>query len=302
VIPDGVAAAAGVALDRLAGEPPARWHPVVWFGSAMTRAERARYRDDRVAGAVHLAVGVGIGVGAGVVLQRTIGRPAATLAATTIAVAGRMLADEAAAVLVPLGTGDLDAARLRLAGLVGRDVTQLDAAGIARAVIETLAENTVDAVTAPLCWAAVGGAPAVLAHRAVNTLDAMIGHRTDRYRRFGWASARADDVANWLPARLTALAVAAVRPHRARAIARTIRRDAPAHPSPNGGVVEAAFAAALDVRLGGTNTYGDVVEDRGALGDGPPPGPADVRAAIRLARHAVTLLAITTAGVSLAPR
>ena len=155
-----------------------------------------------------------------------------------------------------------------------------------RAVVETVAENTVDAVTAPLWWATIGGAPAVLAHRAINTLDAMVGHRNERYRQFGWASARADDVVNWIPARLTAVAVAAVRPRRAAAIARTVRRDAPRHPSPNGGVVEAAFAAALDVRLGGTNTYGDVVEDRGTLGDGRPPTPDDGVAAIRLARDA----------------
>ena len=238
MIGHGAAAAAGVGLDALVGEPPVRWHPVVWFGSTMARVEQVLYRDDRAAGIAHLAVGVGIGV----------------------------------------------------------------AAGVARAVIETLAENTVDAVTAPLFWAAVGGAPAVLAHRAVNTLDAMVGHRTERYRRFGWAAARADDVANWVPARLTGLAVAAVRPSRAGAIARAVRRDAPAHPSPNGGVVEAAFAAALGVRLGGRNTYGDVVEDRGTLGTGPPPGSADIRAAIHLARSTVAMLAITTAVVSVAPR
>ena len=295
MIPDGVAAAAAVTLDRLVGEPPARWHPVAWYGTTMARLERHIYRDARTAGILHLAVGAGIGVAVGCGLRRLLGRPTSTLVATTIAVAGRMLADEADAVLRPLATGDLDAARARLAGLVGRDVTRLDRAGIARAVVETVAENTVDAVTAPLWWATVGGAPAVLAHRTINTLDAMVGHRDDRYRQFGWASARADDVVNWIPARLTAAAVTAVRPRRASSIARTVRRDAPRHPSPNGGVVEAAFAAALDVRLGGTNTYGDVVEDRGTLGDGRTPTPADGVAAIRLARDVTGALACAVA-------
>ena len=281
------------------GEPPARWHPVAWFGTGMTRLEQHTYRDTRVAGVVHLTVGAGIGIAAGATLRRVLGRSTATLVATTVAVAGRMLAEEARAVLRPVAAGDLDPARARLAGLVGRDVTRLDGAGIVRAVVETVAENTVDAVTAPLWWASVGGAPAVLAHRAINTLDAMVGHRDDRYRHFGWASARADDVANWLPARLTALAVAAVRPRRAAAVARTVRRDAPGHPSPNGGVVEAAFAGALGVRLGGTNTYRGVAQDRGRLGDGRVPAPADGTAAIRLARDAVTALALTAAVGSL---
>jgi adenosylcobinamide-phosphate synthase len=302
VIPDGVAAAVALAVDRAVGEPPARWHPVAWFGTAMTRLERRTYRDSRAAGIVHLTAGAGIGVAAGALLRRGIGRPAATLVATTVAVAGRMLADEAAAVARPLAAGDLDAARTRLAGLVGRDVTGLDRAGIARAVVETVAENTVDAVTAPLWWASVGGAPAVLAHRAINTLDAMVGHRHERYVRFGWASARADDLANWLPARLTAIAVMAVRPARASDIIRTVRRDAPRHPSPNGGVAEAAFASAVGIRLGGSNTYGAVVEDRGTLGDGRAPAPNDVASAIVLARDATAVLGSVIAVAALVAR
>ena len=293
VIPDGVAAAAAVALDRLVGEPPAALAPrrLVRHRHGAPRAahlprrphrrdppprRRRRHRCRRRRAACGACSG----------------GPTATLVATTIAVAGRMLADEADAVLRPLATGDLDAARARLAGLVGRDVTRLDRAGIVRAVIETVAENTVDAVTAPLWWAAVGGAPAVLAHRA-----------DQHARRHGRPPQRA------LPA--VRLGVGSRRrrrqldpgpPHRARrhgGRARvaprrsraTVRRDAPRHPSPNGGVVEAAFAAALDVRLGGTNTYGDVVEDRGTLGDGRPPTPADGVAAIRLARVATAVLA-----------
>ena len=127
----------------------------------------------------------------------------------------------------------------------------------------------------------------------------MVGHRDDRYARFGWASARLDDLVNFVPARLTALAVACVRPGAAATVWRIVRRDAPAHPSPNGGVVEAAFAAALGVRLGGENRYGDVVEDRGTLGDGRPPGPGDIAAAVRLRRHATAAFALGAIGLQL---
>jgi adenosylcobinamide-phosphate synthase len=124
----------------------------------------------------------------------------------------------------------------------------------------------------------------VFAYRAVNTLDAMVGHRSERYEQFGWASARLDDLAGMIPARVSAGLVAIVRPHAAARVARAVRQDAPAHPSPNAGVAEAAFAAALGVRLGGTNRYGVRVEDRPRLGDGRPPQPADIRAAVRLSR------------------
>ena len=251
VIPNGVGAVAGWMVDQALGEPPTRLHPVAWFGRAMGAVERRTYRDSRAAGVVHLAIGVSGAMAVGVVLRRLLGAPTATALACAVAIAGRMLDDEVGAVIELAGAGDLRAARRRLRGLVGRDTDTLDASDIVRAAIESLAENTVDAVTAPLLWATVGGAPAVLAHRAINTLDAMVGHRTTRYTNFGWASARADDAVNWLPARLTALAVVAVRPRHAGAVATVVRRDAPRHPSPNGGVIESAFAAALDIRLGG---------------------------------------------------
>jgi adenosylcobinamide-phosphate synthase len=211
-----------------------------------------------------------------------------------------MLGDEAAAVADLLRGDDLPGARQRIRSLVGRDTSTLDAGELARAAIESLAENTVDAVTAPLWWAMVGGAPAVLAHRAINTLDAMVGHRTLRYERFGWASARADDVANWLPARLSALGVAALVPARATDVARIVRRDAGQHPSPNGGIIEAAFAAALGIALGGTNVYAGHVEPRGVLGDGRPAATEDIARAIRLARRLASATAAATVAVSAA--
>lgn len=295
---DGIGAALGWVLDRALGEPPTRWHPVAAFGRAMTALERRTWRDTRSAGAVHLLAGVGGAAAVGLALERLLGARGATVLATAVAVAGRMLGDEALAVARLAGDGDAVGARERVVGLVGRDVATLDDAGIARAVIESVAENTVDAVIAPVMWAAVGGAPAVLAHRAINTLDAMVGHHSDRYERFGWASARADDAAAWIPARVAGLAVAAVRPRRARVVTTVVRRDAGAHPSPNGGVVEAAFAAALDVGLGGVNRYADRIEDRGRLGDGPEPTFADVEPAVRLSRDIGAAVAL---GVTVLP-
>jgi adenosylcobinamide-phosphate synthase len=214
-----------------------------------------------------------------------------TTLATYLAVAGRGLRDAAADVAAPLEAGDVEAARRRLPSLVGRDVSGLDAKEVARAVVESLAENTVDAVVAPALWAAAAGAPGALGYRAVNTLDAMVGHRSTRYARYGWASARLDDVANWVPARVTAVLVAVVRPRRAGAVWMAVRSQARAHPSPNAGVAEAAFAAALGLRLGGPNRYGDRVELRPSLGVGRPAEPGDIAPAAALSRDVTLALA-----------
>jgi adenosylcobinamide-phosphate synthase len=287
-----VAAVAGLVADRLVGEPPAAWHPVARYGQAMAALERRWYREERIAGLHYALVGVGSAALAGLVLRRLLGRQAATALATWIAVGGRMLGEVAESMEAQLAAGDLTAARATLPALVGRDPTDLDEGEIARAVVESVAENTADAVVAPVLFAAFGGAPAVLAYRAVNTLDAMVGHRSERYRKFGWASARLDDLANVIPARVAAAAVALAAPKRARAVLTIVRQDAPAHPSPNAGVIEAAFAAALDLRLGGTNRYGEQVEERATLGDGRPATAADIGRAVRLARRAVDVVAL----------
>jgi adenosylcobinamide-phosphate synthase len=278
------AAAVGVLADRRWGEPPAGVHPVAWFGRAMAATERWTWRDDRRAGVGHVAIGVGAAWLAGVALGGVIGPGPATALATAVAVAGRMLDTEALAVGALLAAGDLDAARHRVQALVGRDTAALDAAGVARAVVESVAENSTDAVIAPAVWAAVGGAPAVLAHRAVNTLDAMIGHRTPRYERFGWAAARLDDVANAVPAVVGAALVVVRHPARWRAVGRAVGADAGRHPSPNAGLIEGAFAGALDVTLGGANRYAGAVEDRGRLGTGPAPVLGDIARAVQLRR------------------
>jgi adenosylcobinamide-phosphate synthase len=286
------AVAAGLLADRLLGEPPWRPHPVALFGRAMGAVEARLYADRRSAGVVHAGAGAAAGSAAGGLLR-------STSVATYVAVAGRALGEAAREVAGALRAGDLDRARGLLPGLVGRDPAGLDAGEVARAVVESVAENTVDAVVAPALWGLALGAPGALGYRAVNTLDAMVGHHSVRYERYGWASARADDMAGWVPARATAGLVALVRPRAAPAVWRAVCRDAPAHPSPNAGVAEAAFAAALDLRLGGVNRYGDRVEARPPLGTGRPPSAADIDRAVRLSEHVTLALAglLGTAGV-----
>ena len=296
---------AGLVADRLLGEPPAYWHPVARYGQAMQALERRLYADRRGPGIAYAAAGVGAALATGWAFhpgrRRGPGRPrevAVVSVATFVAVAGKALAVAAESVAAPLRAGDLDASRQRLPALVGRDPSDLDAREISRAVVESVAENTVDAIVAPVFWAALAGAPGVLAYRALNTLDAMVGHRSPRYARFGWASARADDVAAWAPARLTALLVATVRPAAAVRVWIAVRTQAPAHPSPNAGVAEASFAAALGLRLGGRNRYGSRTELRPYLGEGRPAEVTDIERARVLSRDVTVALALLV----LAPR
>lgn len=261
--------AGGLLLQKALPEPPDRWHPVSWFGSAMQKAEAVGYADDRSAGVRHALAGVAMGGLAGGAIRS----PALAVA---LCAAGRELRRVAGLVEAPLLAEDLAVARTALPSLVGRDPSRLDASGIAAAVVESLAENSVDAVVAPAFWGLVAGAPGVMAHRAVNTMDAMVGHRNDRYENFGWAAARLDDGANWVPARIFALLVMSAAPARARVVRASVRRDAHRHPSPNSGVAETAVAAALGRELGGPLQYGERRENRPRLGDGPRPEAADI--------------------------
>jgi adenosylcobinamide-phosphate synthase len=261
---------------------------VVLFGAVMTGLERRIHRDARGVGLVHAMAGVSLGLGAGALLR-------STAVATSSAVAGRALVATAGEVGCSLQGEDVERARELLPSLVGRDPSGLGRDEIARAVVESVAENTVDAIVAPAFWGSVAGAPGALGFRSINTLDAMVGHRSPRYANYGWASARLDDALAWAPARLTAALVALVRPRRARAVWVAVREQAPAHPSPNAGVAEAAFAAALGVSLGGTNRYGDRVEERVALGTGRPVAVADIGAAIRLSNDVTAALAVVLA-------
>lgn len=297
---------AGVALDRVLGDPR-RGHPVAAFGTVAAALERRLYAGSRARGVAHTAVLVGGAAAVGLALERAARTPLATAAVTAAAtwavLGGRTLEREAHAVHDLLGAGDLPGARRRLTHLVGRDTAALDASEVTRAVVESVAENTSDAVVAPLVWGAVAGVPGLLAYRAANTLDAMVGHRSTRYVRFGWAAARLDDLLNLPGSRLTALLVLAAAPGRAGAACRAWRRDAAAHPSPNAGVVEAAVAGSLGIRLGGTNHYpGGRVEHRALLGDGRPPRPEDIPRATGLARRVAAGACVATATLAaLAP-
>jgi adenosylcobinamide-phosphate synthase len=285
-------AAAGLLVDRLVGEPPTVVHPVARFGQAMTWLDRRWWRDDRGRGVAYAGVGMGTAGGVGFLLDGALPPVTATALATAASVAGRALGDAASTVGEAVTKDDLPAARQALSALVARDRAGLGEKEIVRAVVESVAENSADAIVAPALWASLGGATGVLVHRAANTLDAMVGYRNERYGRFGWAAARADDVLAWPAARITALLVAAVRPLRALDIWRAVRRDASHHPSPNAGVSEAAFAAALGLRLGGPNRYGDRVEVRPYLGDGRPAEVDDIARVVRLSRDVTVALGL----------
>jgi adenosylcobinamide-phosphate synthase len=301
---------AGHLLDLVLADPRTG-HPVAGFGCAAAAIERVSYRDTRSAGAAHVGVLVG-GVGVlGAVLDWRARRCGllwsitATALATWIALGGTSLARTGLAMGELLSRDDVEGARRLLPSLCGRDAARLDAAGMTRAAVESVAENTSDAHVAPLLWATVGGVPLVLGYRAVNTLDSMIGHRSPRYARFGWAAARLDDAANYVAARLTAALVVVCAPivgGSPSGALRAWRRDADRHPSPNAGVVEAAFAGALDVRLGGPTAYHYGLQIRPTLGRGAPPSVADLRRAVQLSRVVQAAATALCLGISVAVR
>jgi adenosylcobinamide-phosphate synthase len=294
-------------LGDLVFGDPRRGHPVAGFGRAAGALERRMWRDSRGTGAVYTALCAGGAVACAAVAGRAVRSSAAlsaglTAAATWSVLGGTSLAREARAVAAALEAGDLAAARERLPHLCGRDPRALDADGIARAVVESVAENTSDAVVGALVWGALGGLPGLVGFRAANTLDAMVGHKSPRFLRFGWASARLDDVLGCPGARLTAL-LAVLAGDDPRSALRTWREDAASHPSPNAGPVEAAFAGALRLRLGGTLSYAGRTEHRPVLGSSfPPPGVADISRAIRLSRRVGALaLAVSVAAAGFSP-
>ncbi|CAG7633238.1 adenosylcobinamide-phosphate synthase CbiB [Paenibacillus allorhizosphaerae] len=276
---------AAIVLDFLIGDPNWRWytHPVIWIGRAVGALEKRllhRDRDSAVGrrrrglllalvtvtaafGVIWFAVGVASAV------HPYFGYAANVwFISTTIAVKG--LREAAVAVYTPLREERLMDARKYVGYIVGRDTTQLDEPEITRAAVETVAENIVDAVISPICYALLGGAPLAMLYRASNTLDSMVGYKNEKYIDFGWASARWDDVLNWIPARVTGLLLvfaASVTP--ALSASRSfgaIRRFAGLHPSPNSGIPESAVAGALGIELGGVNVYHGRVSERARMG------------------------------------
>ncbi len=297
----------GYALDAALGDPR-RFHPVAGFGRAAGALERRLYAPRRRAGLAFTAVAVGAPVLAGVAAaaltrRRPVARATLVAAATWTVLGGRTLRKEARIMARHLHHDDLAAARGRLGHLCGRDPSALDGPELARATVESVAENTSDAVVAPLLWGAVAGLPGLLGYRAANTLDAMVGHRSPRYARFGTPSARLDDLLNLAPSRLTGLLTVAVAPIAGGRPAETLRvwrRDRDDHPSPNAGQCESAMAGALGVRLGGRNVYAGRTETRPFLGDGPRPAVPHLRRAARLCGAVGLTAALLAAGVAAA--
>lgn len=295
----------GFAADAALGDPT-RWHPVAGFGTFASALERRSYVDSYRAGITHTALSAGAALAMGAALgqasrHRPVVHTVAVAAATWAVLGGASLAREGSALAGALDEGDLAAARARIPNLCARDPEELEAAGMARAGCESIAENTSDAVVAPLLWGAVAGIPGLLGYRAINTLDAMVGYRSPRYLRFGWSAARVDDLVNLVPARLTAALTVVLAPlvggTRAAAV-HAWRHDAGGHPSPNAGPVEATAAGALGITLGGATRYAYGVEQRPTLGSGRAPDASDLRRTVRLSRLLGLASALVTALVA----
>lgn len=302
---DTVLIPAAIFLDLLLGDP--RWlhHPVVYIGKLIAHLEKVLRRvglDGRAGGIILLAVTVGLTVWAAAGLIHGFANifPWAGFGAGVFfayaCLAARSLHLESKKVADALTAGDLQQARALLSQIVGRDTEHLEEPEIWRALVETVAENTSDGVIAPLFYLMIGGPLLALAYKAVNTLDSMVGYKNDRYLHFGWASARSDDIANFVPARVTGLLMALAAPVvglSAGDAFRIMRRDGRNHSSPNSGVPEAAAAGALGVRLGGTNRYFGKPVPKPTIGDPGRPLSVDAwRGCVRLMYGAEALLVL----------
>lgn len=294
----------GYLLDLILGDP--RWfpHPVKLMGKAITALERLlRYliRWERLAGIILVLIVVGgtylitaLILGAAYEFSPALGIiVGAVLIWTTLAV--RDLAAHARRVFIPLSAGNVARARENVAMMVGRDVEHMDEPEIVRACVEAVAENTVDGVLSPLFYAFIGGAPLAMAFKAVSTLDSMIGYKNEKYLRFGWAGARLDDLANWIPARICGLLMpiaALFCTESVRDCWRIMWRDGSKHESPNSGIPEAAMAGALRVQLGGVNYYDGERCERPYLGDPIRPLVSDrIQDAVRM-MYVTSLIAL----------
>ncbi|MDX2289129.1 MAG: adenosylcobinamide-phosphate synthase CbiB [Hyphomicrobiaceae bacterium] len=287
-------------------------HPVTWIGALIARLDSGWNRpawsalSRRLTGLAAALGVIGVAAGAGLVLQALLpDGPLGLIAMAVFAwplIAARSMHDHVDAVYGPLSSGDLDSARASVAMIVGRDPAGLDAAGVSRATLESLAENTSDGIVAPVFWGVLLGLPGIAAYKAVNTLDSMIGHRTPRHEAFGWAAARIDDAANLIPARLTGLLFALASGRPMEAVGAMVR-DARRHRSPNAGWPEAAMAGALGVRLSGPRVYDGRVSNEPWLNAAArDPDADDVAAGLRLYRRAivglVVLLVLTIVGLA----
>ena len=287
------------ALDAMAGDPRRLPHPIRWMGRAIEICEprfRRLFRNERLAGTL-FALSLILGCWGATALATTAARkinplPGAALEAVLIffALSTRSLRDAGMEIYRLLVKADVERARRKLAMIVGRDVAHYNADDIARAAVETVAENFVDGVLSPLFFAMLGGAPLAMAYKMVNTLDSMVGYKNQRYRRFGWAAARIDDAANFVPARLSVIVISLsarlLNADAGRRAMTTAINEGAHHSSPNAGYPEAAFAGAMAVRLNGPNFYG------GVLIDIPYVGAAYGPVRLHHVRHACELMCL----------
>lgn len=315
-------AAWALLIERFAGYPPALFarisHPVVWLGKLVEWLDKhlnlqgVSPQEGRLRGAVALAVLLAAAFVPSYYLSRMLtqwplGWLAEALLATTL-IAQKSLKDHVLAVYDGLGVS-LPEGRQKVSLIVGRDPAHLDEAGVAKAALESLAENASDGIVAPVLWYALLGLPGIAMYKAINTADSMIGHKSEKYQWFGWASARLDDLVNLPASRLTGYLFAAAEPSRFREIVEVMQRDAPKHQSPNAGWPEAAMAAALGLRFGGPRSYGGETVDLPYMGDGRDSITRDdIRRGLRVLSKAMWMLffalllvALCVAAVDISP-
>lgn len=302
-----------MATDALLGWPDRLFarigHPVVWLGKAIAALDSHANRESdrvttrRIAGTAAALMVIALAAAIGWLMQRAM--PSGLIGAVLLGilawpfVAFRSLYDHVAAVRDPLRSGNVQAARNAVSMIVGRDPDKLDEAGIARAAIESLAESASDGILAPVFWGLLLGLPGVVGYKAVNTLDSMIGHRTVRHEAFGWAAARIDDIANFIPARLTGLLFALWAGHERRRAMSCMRKDARHHRSVNAGWPEAAMAGALGIRLCGPRSYdGELGEEPWLNGGARDPAAADITRALELYVGAMFAFAVLLAMIA----
>ncbi|MDR3349061.1 MAG: adenosylcobinamide-phosphate synthase CbiB [Acidaminococcales bacterium] len=308
--------AGALLFDLLLGDPRGGWHPVVLIGKLITFMEQRLLKKEcgrlrkKAAGLLLLVSVAGLVYLTCYLLTKIIflaGERAGAVGSALIlsfAISPRALRQAAQEIYNLLLAGDIAKARQKTGLIVGRDTGKLDAAEITRATVETVAENITDGVISPLFFAAIGGAPLAFAYRAVNTLDSMVGYKNDRYLDFGWASARFDDICNYIPARISAcliVAAAAALPGcDPKGAFCVLCRDAGKHPSPNSGLAEAAVAGALGIRLGGCNYYAGRPSWRGHMGDARHGlMPAHIEKTVRIMYFAAVAFAVVLTAIGL---
>ena len=297
-------AALALLIERFTGYPQAVYsrisHPVVWIGKLITILDQRLNKpgvspqDGRLRGIVALAILIAASFFpayaiADILSGWRLGWLFEVLLATSL-IAQKSLRDHALAVHTALERS-LPEARTAVSMIVGRDPSQLDESGVSKAALESLAENSSDGIVAPLLWYALLGLPGIAVYKAINTADSMIGHKSEKYQYFGWASARLDDLVNLPASRLTGLLFAAAEPKRFKEIVAVMRRDAPKHQSPNAGWPEAAMAAALGLRFGGPRSYQGERVDLPYMGEGRTEMTRhDIQRGLRLSSKAMWML------------